>query len=927
VNPLLDRVRRALAPDFSVERELASGGMGIVYLGRDITLDRPVAIKIIRPGLATAVAAERFLREARALAAVTHPNIVHIHRAGEADGLAYYVMDYVAAPTLADLLAERPLPPAVARKVAEDLLAALEAVHAHGVVHRDIKPSNVFVGEGGRAILADFGIAKSAGSGEEDLTVPGHPIGTPGYMTPEQMAGGEVGPRSDQCAAAMVLFEAFTGRRWSFDHDTDRTDWTGVPSGIAPALRRALAWRAQDRWPDVASFRAALAGRVRSRRGVSVGFGLSVVAVVVAILLARPGVPGFVPALTVAPFAVRDAGDAPWLGDSIAAGLPGALGASPEIRVVFVPADAREPPMLTGTVTRLGDSIVVEVRVPGGAALPLVRGTVAGWRETADQLALAILDWLWQRDNPYARGLPRDALPSSPRGYGLWTRAEAHYAAGRWLEARAAYQATAAADPCLLCDLRLGDIARWMRQQADSAGVRRYAAARERFTPEYQALIALNVAPWRERFAVAVAIQDRWRQFHLAQFVAGDEIYHRGPLAGLPRSEALGPLLRAVELRPEFAPGWEHLAALAIAEGDSALADSALRRYQPLAQRARDTVSLELLALDVVANAWRFFGRDRAIATTDGVLSDPMVAGARDLAAGPAYLLTYDVPAGVLYVGERFAAGRPRADLVTRGRLAQVHALLALGRPDSALAVARALAARTALPDVRCFVAELPAAVALADDVAIAAAWPALRVDLERCAQGPASGPAHTVRAAWMMALLAAQAGDPVASDRLAAGLGGPVAAPFTRFLSAAALARAGRPADAARRSDTLLQLDSAAAARVPDPFFRALLHLFRARWLTADGRPLEAADELLWQQNGDLVSDYSATLVQATEVDWALGTIARWQRARLLDRGAHRAEACRPYRDVVRLWSEAEPPARLRRDSAQARLAALGCS
>jgi len=243
VNPLLDRVRRALAPEFTVERELASGGMGVVYLGVDVRLARPVAIKVVRPGVGSAVASERFLREARALAALAHPNIAPIHRAGEADGLAYYVMDYVAAPTLADRLRERPLPRAEVLTVADGLLAALEAVHAHGMVHRDVKPSNVFVGEGGRAILADFGIAKSTRSGHEDLTASGHPIGTPGYMSPEQMKGGEVGPRSDQYAAAMVLFEAFTGRRWSFD-DTGPAAWTGVPRAVAPGLRRALAWRA-----------------------------------------------------------------------------------------------------------------------------------------------------------------------------------------------------------------------------------------------------------------------------------------------------------------------------------------------------------------------------------------------------------------------------------------------------------------------------------------------------------------------------------------------------------------------------------------------------------------------------------------------------------------------------------------------------------
>lgn len=104
---LQERLCAALAPDYEVERELASGGMGTVLLGRDVALDRPVAIKIIRPELATAATAERFLREARILASLSHPNVIPVHRAGDAGGFSYYVMDYLAAETLADTARQR----------------------------------------------------------------------------------------------------------------------------------------------------------------------------------------------------------------------------------------------------------------------------------------------------------------------------------------------------------------------------------------------------------------------------------------------------------------------------------------------------------------------------------------------------------------------------------------------------------------------------------------------------------------------------------------------------------------------------------------------------------------------------------------------------------------------------------------------------
>src|SRR5437867_23645 len=110
MSALLDRVRQALAPQYSVERELASGGMGIVYLGRHLMLDHRVAIKILRPELVTAITAERFLREARTLARLRHPNIVRIHHADDTGGILYYVMDFIEGTTLADRLDSGPLP-------------------------------------------------------------------------------------------------------------------------------------------------------------------------------------------------------------------------------------------------------------------------------------------------------------------------------------------------------------------------------------------------------------------------------------------------------------------------------------------------------------------------------------------------------------------------------------------------------------------------------------------------------------------------------------------------------------------------------------------------------------------------------------------------------------------------------------------------
>ncbi len=168
--------------------------MAHVYEAHDAQLDRTVAIKVLRPELATARGAERFLREARLLAQLSHPNIVPIHDVGEADGLFYYVMDFVDGETLRERLTRGPLPETEAIRVGVDVLSALEAAHAEGVIHRDVKPGNVFL-VNQHAILADFGIAKRTDDAAEPLTSTGHFVGTPGYMAPEQAAAGEVTAR------------------------------------------------------------------------------------------------------------------------------------------------------------------------------------------------------------------------------------------------------------------------------------------------------------------------------------------------------------------------------------------------------------------------------------------------------------------------------------------------------------------------------------------------------------------------------------------------------------------------------------------------------------------------------------------------------------------------------------------------------------
>src|SRR2546426_2748033 len=152
-----ERVRASLAGRYTIERELGRGGMGLVFLARDLKHDRPVALKVLRPELAAVLGSERFLREIQIAAHLTHPHIIPLYDSGEVDGFMYYVMPYVEGESLRNRLThEQQLPVEQAVQIACDVADALSYAHAHDVVHRDIKPENILLA-GGHAVVADFG--------------------------------------------------------------------------------------------------------------------------------------------------------------------------------------------------------------------------------------------------------------------------------------------------------------------------------------------------------------------------------------------------------------------------------------------------------------------------------------------------------------------------------------------------------------------------------------------------------------------------------------------------------------------------------------------------------------------------------------------------------------------------------------------------
>lgn len=275
-----EQLQAALAGHYTIDRELGHGGMAIVYLALDARHDRRVALKVLRPEIAAALGAERFLREIRIAAGLSHPNILPLYDSGEAGGILYYVMPYVEGESLRDRLnREGPMPLAEALAIATETADALGHAHTHDVVHRDVKPENILL-SGGHALVADFGIARAINAaGGDQLTETGIAIGTPAYMSPEQAtAQRAVDGRADVYALGCVLYEMLAGgppfsgpsaqavlARHALDPVPPlRTVRPDLPPRVERAVLRALAKTPADRFPTATALREALLSAERT---------------------------------------------------------------------------------------------------------------------------------------------------------------------------------------------------------------------------------------------------------------------------------------------------------------------------------------------------------------------------------------------------------------------------------------------------------------------------------------------------------------------------------------------------------------------------------------------------------------------------------------------------------------------------------------
>jgi serine/threonine protein kinase len=961
---LLERLRSSLQADYDVRESLGRGGMGAVFLATDRALDKPMAIKVLLPEIATARAVERFLREARALAAVKHPRVVQVHRAGEADGLYYYVMELAEGETLADRLARGPLTRSELDALAEDLLSGLEAIHAEGIVHRDVKPSNIFLVDG-RAMLGDFGVALV---GDERITATEVSVGTPRYQAPEQRYG-QATKRTDLYAAGLVLYEACTGRHWR-DMAGLSTAWDGVPGRWRRPLHRALETEPSERWPDADVFRRALRQKTSLRtRVVAAAIATAAAAVLLLMTLIDGSVePGFTATLAVVPFRVvgePDSGPSnpgepcnpnahtgcllAHLVTTTLSGLSsaGSNGARPRLTVIPFDRVSRIPPTDATPLDR-------EVRASLGARY-VAQGPIY---QEGDSLRLILFleDSLGQQDrwtitgpaadryvmaNKVAQQLIGEILPQLSSGFrGLeqvstenvdalveYVDGEYRYWSNAWELAEQHYRDALAIDSTFaLAWWRLWNVYRWRitgREVVDLDSL--LARHGDRLpTVERDLLDAEASDPGNERIDALEELQLIYDHVSFLHWLLADELHHRGPLIGRPLDDAIEQYNLASIRNPYFGPVYEHSLLALIRLGRK---EDALRQLDELAAvSAPPTSDTELYLLPLLQQAvLERFEPERA-ADSRASLFGPGNMNAVIFASRMA--LWVDLPEVQLDLGRQLvAAGAGRAD----GHRSQGLALMVLGRPQEALGHFDAAAA-----------AETPSARRQAD--LEAAEWrvvfPALGLfDLppsefeqarERLAREASSGSDLADRAAWALALDACGTGNGEAAGRWSDSISGtgPESARLRVLARACAAHESGRPQQVLDQTEPLLGTQFLVGPDKPadrDPFTRTVLHVLRAEAYEEQDRFEAALHERYWADNSDITRDLEGP-IQAVEVDWAASPYSDRRRAQIaLEELADTAAACHLLGRLEWLWTDVEESLQSAREADRA-LAAEAC-
>ncbi|MGH7582227.1 MAG: protein kinase domain-containing protein [Gemmatimonadales bacterium] len=913
---LRTRLAAAVAPRYVVDRELATGGMGIVFLGRDPVLGREVAIKVLPPERATAIAVERFLREARLLARLTHPHIVSILEAQRSNDLLWLVMPRIEGGTLADRLTTGPLPASDVRRLGMDLLSALEHAHRHGVVHRDIKPANIFM-QSSRGLLADFGVAMLDTAQDDSLTAPGQPVGTLRYMAPEQAATGEVTERTDLYALGVTLYEAATGRRWQLADSTDSGTWRALPKRLRHALRGALQADPARRWSTAEKFRIALAaGRRRGVPAVVVA-GVSLVALAGIIAARRvlavrgdanPSAGHRRAALVVLPFTGIDT-----IGARLAAYT------SEQLENAAIPAGVlpafRVRNMDTTAALRVADNVVVgrikddtlELSVFDSAHAGIFRvprggGDVAVWaRATADSIVRRyfvrqLTDFRQVGAFPNARAEEAYRAGQELFQRGDWANAEQQFAEAEGLDSlmfRAAWSRLLAR--------------RWQRLPFE-ADMARLAT---RFPPPLDELARLELEPDLEkRIAGLDSLARAYPYYSTVREMQANELFHRGPLVGRPLREGVDSFRSLAEHFPDLDQPTTYTQTVwgLVRLGDKDLAAAQFARRKVVALPGDPWTDMLWLAVKGRFQRWlaapaRDFMLWRADSSTVATLQQAVRLG-----------LEVDDPFDQLAIGTALARHKGTSDSLRASAFAtEATALLLLGRPNAALARLDSGAAlvrgnssyRLESAEWRVLLPLLPGAAIDIGEAERARGRSALRAV-------PPTDSLFWPRAAWALAVDAIERGDRRDRDSLLTLLQArsatPAVADLTAVARAIALGKAGNPDSALALSRRIHRVPDESAAGVRGPLVRALVYLHRGDWQLQRGNLRGAESEWLWHENND-VQGWPSREPEEGELDAGLSAVARLLRAENLMHLDRMQEACDMLQRVETLWSNAEPP------------------
>ena len=627
--------RGPLGGRYRIERELGRGGMAVVLLAHDLKHDRKVAIKVLRPAIAAAVGAERFLREITIAGQLHHPHILPLYDSGEAEGLLYYVMPFVEGESLRERLErETQLPLADALQITREVADALSYAHSHEVVHRDIKPENILL-ESGHAIVADFGIARAiTAAGGDRLTETGLVIGTPAYMSPEQATGERtLDGRSDVYSLGCVLYEMLTGelpfpgptaqamlaRRLTDPVPPLRSRRGSVPPAVERAVTKALARLPADRFATAHEFRAALeregADAVASHGGIPrwsrilSGAGLVALVGAAALLLrSRTLTEPSASVIAVLPFSPTTADTAlVRLGRDLAATISANLDGVGDIRTVdrltvlaqvaggAAPLSLPEGialgrrlgarSVVYGSLVRTGDKVRLDatlyaidsVRPAAQTSVVAAPGAIGA---LTDSTTYGLLRAIWRRGTAPTPSLEAALNTHSLEALRAFLAGEGALVENRWEEAAADYRRAMEADSTFwLAYGRYAFAKYWSLDEAEPrvwSLLERHAAELPERDRRFVEILQFGDDSVDRVLADGRSLTEQFPDYWIGWMIHADQVLHMGPMVGHEREEARVALEQTLRLNPRLIPAWSHLTLLALQDRDTLVVDRCL---------------------------------------------------------------------------------------------------------------------------------------------------------------------------------------------------------------------------------------------------------------------------------------------------------------------------------------------------------------